>query len=160
MKTAIYPGTFDPVTNGHLDVLERASKLFPKVIIAVSENSEKKTLFDLEERMFLIKKNVLKYNNVFIGSFKGLLVEYALEQNASVIIRGLRAVSDFEYEFQMAQMNRHLEEDLETLFLMPNEKYFFTSSTLVKQVMKYTDRPLQLIPSNVLEALKKKLHNQ
>jgi|TARA_B100001093_G_scaffold156211_1_gene148852 pantetheine-phosphate adenylyltransferase len=159
MKTAIYPGTFDPVTNGHLDVLERASKLFPKVIIAVSENSEKKTLFDLEERMFLIKKNVLKYNNVFIGSFKGLLVEYALEQNASVIIRGLRAVSDFEYEFQMAQMNRHLEEDLETLFLMPNEKYFFTSSTLVKQVMKYTDRPLQLIPSNVLEALKKKLHN-
>ena len=100
-----------------------------------------------------------KYNNVFIGSFKGLLVEYALEQNASVIIRGLRAVSDFEYEFQMAQMNRHLEEDLETLFLMPNEKYFFTSSTLVKQVMKYTDRPLQLIPSNVLEALKKKLHN-
>jgi pantetheine-phosphate adenylyltransferase len=159
MKTAIYPGTFDPVTNGHLDVLERASKLFPKVIIAVSENSEKNTLFDLEERMFLIKKNVLKYNNVFIGSFKGLLVEYALEQNASVIIRGLRAVSDFEYEFQMAQMNRHLEEDLETLFLMPNEKYFFTSSTLVKQVMKYTDRPLQLIPSNVLEALKKKLHN-
>ena len=159
MKTAIYPGTFDPVTNGHLDVLERASKLFPKVIIAVSENSEKKTLFDLEERMFLIKKNVLKYNNVFIESFKGLLVEYALEQNASVIIRGLRAVSDFEYEFQMAQMNRHLEEDLETLFLMPNEKYFFTSSTLVKQVMKYTDRPLQLIPSNVLEALKKKLHN-
>jgi pantetheine-phosphate adenylyltransferase len=159
MKTAIYPGTFDPVTNGHLDVLERASKLFPKVIIAVSENSEKNTLFDLEERMFLIKKNVLKYNNVFIGGFKGLLVEYALEQNASVIIRGLRAVSDFEYEFQMAQMNRHLEEDLETLFLMPNEKYFFTSSTLVKQVMKYTDRPLQLIPSNVLEALKKKLHN-
>jgi pantetheine-phosphate adenylyltransferase len=160
MKIAIYPGTFDPVTNGHLDVLRRACKLFPKVIIAVAENKGKSPLFNLEERMNLIRENLVDFPNVEIESFSGLLVEYAVIKDASVIIRGLRAISDFEFEFQMAQMNRHLEGNIETIFLMPSEKYFYTSSTLVKQVMTYTDRELQLIPKNVLQALRNKLHNK
>ena len=135
MSTAIYPGTFDPVTNGHLDVLKRAAKMFSQVIVAVSaDNSEKKTAFDCSTRVRLLIENIKDYANVEVEPFNGLLVDYAQRRGAGVVVRGLRAVSDFEYEFQMAQMNRYLDSDLETIFLMPNEKYFYTSSSLIKPI--------------------------
>ena len=156
MVVALYPGTFDPVTNGHLDVLSRASRLFDQVVVAVSAgNAGKDTAFNLEERVSLLKENISSFKNVTVEPFKGLLVDYAIAKKAKVLIRGLRAVSDFEYEFQMAQMNRHLDPDLETIFLMPNEKYFFTSSQLIKQVHLYGDRETRLVPENVLVALRK-----
>ena len=133
---ALYPGTFDPVTNGHLDILSRARKLFDRVIVSVSAgNSGKQTTFDLQTRISLLQENVKSFDNVTVEPFDGLLVDYAKEMGAKVLVRGLRVVSDFEYEFQMAQMNRHLDPELETIFLMPNEKYFFTSSQLIKQVL-------------------------
>ena len=124
MKIAIYPGTFDPVTNGHLDVIDRASSLFDKVIVAVLDKSNnKKTLFSVEERTNLVKESILDFSNVEVSVFSGLLVDYAKSNNAVAIIRGLRAISDFEYEFQMALMNRSLNEDIRTVFLMPHQKY-------------------------------------
>ena len=162
MSVAIYPGTFDPVTNGHLDVLERASKIFSQVIVAVSaDNSEKKTVFDCNTRVKLLLENINEYKNVQVDSFHGLLVDYAKNRGASAVVRGLRAVSDFEYEFQMAQMNRHLDSELETIFLMPNEKYFYTSSSLIKQVHIFGNRESKLVPENVSIALRKvSLENQ
>ena len=156
MITAIYPGTFDPITNGHLDVLARACRLFDKVVVAVvSDNSSKKVTFGVDDRVRLIQENVSGLPQVSVESFSGLLVDYARKTEASVIVRGLRAVSDFEYEFQMGQMNRHLDSELETIFLMPNEKYFFTSSNLIKQVHLHGGRETHdLVPSNVLEALR------
>jgi pantetheine-phosphate adenylyltransferase len=154
MKTAIYPGTFDPVTYGHLDVLERASKIIDHVVVAVSTDSlNKKTAFDCKKRVDLIQQNIAHFSNVSVESFDGLLVDYAKELGASVVVRGLRAVSDFEFEFQMAQMNRHLDSALETIFLMPNEKYFYTSSSLIKQVHLFGDRETGLVPPNVSQAL-------
>jgi pantetheine-phosphate adenylyltransferase len=155
MSIALYPGTFDPVTNGHLDVLSRACRLFDEVIVAVSiENSAKQTAFDVKTRVALVSENLEGHNNATVESFDGLLVDYAREKSASVLVRGLRAVSDFEYEFQMAQMNRHLDSELETIFLMPNEKYFYTSSQLIKQVHLYGERETDLVPLNVREALR------
>lgn len=155
MSTAIYPGTFDPVTNGHLDVLKRAAKMFSQVIVAVSaDNSEKKTAFDCSTRVRLLIENIKDYANVEVEPFNGLLVDYAQRRGAGVVVRGLRAVSDFEYEFQMAQMNRYLDSDLETIFLMPNEKYFYTSSSLIKQVHLYGNRDTNLVPDNVCAALR------
>ena len=155
VTTALYPGTFDPVTKGHLDVLSRAAILFEKVIVAISSgNSNKTTTFDLDERIRLVEENLTPFHNVKVSSFEGLLVDYAQKVNAQVLVRGLRAVSDFEYEFQMAQLNRHLDSNLETIFLMPNEKYFYTSSQLIKQVHLFGDRQTDLVPSNVADALK------
>ena len=155
MSTALYPGTFDPVTNGHLDVLSRATCLFDHVIVAVSgASSSKQTAFDTQTRVSLVRENLESHANASVESFDGLLVDYAKERGASVLVRGLRAVSDFEYEFQMAQMNRHLDSDLETIFLMPNEKYFYTSSQLIKQVHLYGNRETNLVPHNVLIALR------
>lgn len=155
MTIALYPGTFDPVTNGHLDVLSRACKLFDQVVVAVSEgNNSKSTLFDAASRVRLVKENLGSHQNANVESFSGLLVDYAKEKKASVLVRGLRAVSDFEYEFQMAQMNRHLDSSLETIFLMPNEKYFYTSSQLIKQVHLFGERETDLVPENVLTALR------
>ena len=155
MSIALYPGTFDPVTNGHLDVLSRATSLFDRVIVAVSgTSSSKQTLFDAETRVSLVRENISGNDRVSVEAFDGLLVDYAKERGASVLVRGLRAVSDFEYEFQMAQMNRHLDPDLETIFLMPNEKYFYTSSQLIKQVHLYGRRETDLVPHNVLVALR------
>ena len=135
MPTALYPGTFDPVTNGHLDVLTRASRLFERVVVAVAAgNSAKSTLFDPETRVRLIEENISHLSNVTVEPFDGLLVDHAKLRGAQVLVRGVRVVSDFEHEFQMAQMNRHLDESLETIFLMPNSKYFFTSSQLINQV--------------------------
>lgn len=153
MKTAIYPGTFDPITNGHLDVIGRACNIFDKVFVAVATNSTKTPLFTPEERVELISENVSGNPQVEVMQFKGLIVDLARNLNAVALIRGLRAVSDFEYEFQMAQMNRHLEDQVETIFLMPNEEYFFTSSQLVKQVFRFTSRERHLIPDNVHTAL-------
>ena len=156
MSTALYPGTFDPVTNGHLDVLSRATRLFERVIVAVSdENSSKRTAFDTSTRVSLVEENLGPFSNASVEAFDGLLVDYARKRGATVLVRGLRAVSDFEYEFQMAQMNRHLDPELETIFLMPNEKYFYTSSQLIKQVHLYGNRETDdLVPPNVLEALR------
>jgi pantetheine-phosphate adenylyltransferase len=154
MATALYPGTFDPVTKGHLDVLSRACNLFDHVIVAVSEgNNSKDTLFDASKRVRLVEENLGGHSNASVASFSGLLVDYAVEKKASVVVRGLRAVSDFEYEFQMAQMNRHLDSTIETIFLMPNEKYFYTSSQLIKQVHLFGKRETDLVPENVLSAL-------
>ena len=134
----------------------RACRLFEKVIVAVSEgNNSKNTLFEASERVRLVEENLTEQNNVVVEAFSGLLVDYAAEKNASVLVRGLRAVSDFEYEFQMAQMNRHLDSSLETIFLMPNEKYFYTSSQLIKQVHLFGKRETDLVPENVLSALRK-----
>ena len=155
MTTALYPGTFDPVTMGHLDVLSRASKLFDRVIVAVSGgNFSKNTTFDVESRVEMVRENLDSFSNATVESFEGLLVDYAKSKQATVLVRGLRAVSDFEYEFQMAQMNRHLDSELETIFLMPNEKYFYTSSQLIKQVHLFGDKETDLVPENVLLALR------
>lgn len=134
VMTAIYPGTFDPVTHGHTDLIQRASKLFEKIVVAVAEDSGKKSLFPLEKRVSLAKESLTDLTNVEVIGFSGLLVEFAMQQNARVIIRGLRAVSDFEYEVQLAAMNRRLCVEIETLFLSPAEQYTFVSSSLVRQI--------------------------
>ena len=157
MAIALYPGTFDPVTYGHLDVLTRASRLFDRVIVAVaSGNSAKSTMFTPEERVSMLEENLKDFTNVSVELFDGLLVEHARRTGAKVLVRGLRVVSDFEYEFQMAQMNRHLDSNLETIFLMPSQKYFFTSSQLIKQVHRYGDQETGLVPENVRLALREK----
>lgn len=156
MKTAIYPGTFDPLTYGHLDVLGRACNLFDKVIIAIAINTEKKPIFTTEERIDMIKENLDRFPKAEVQSFKGLTVEFAKMNNAHAIIRGLRAVSDFEFEFQLAQMNRHLDPQIETIFLMPNQEYFYTSSQIIKAVAKHNpERIAKFVPKNVLEILKR-----
>ncbi len=132
--TAIYPGTFDPVTNGHCDLIERAARLFDRVIVAVAANPKKAPLFTLEERVSLAQKALINLSNVEVCGFDTLLATYARDRGAQVILRGLRAVSDFEFEFQMAGMNRQLAPDIETLFLTPAEKYTYISSSLVKEV--------------------------
>ena len=155
MRTAIYPGTFDPITSGHLDVLARACHIFDRVIVAVADNPDKELLFSLKERMKLIKENLEPYPRTRTMSFKNLTVDFARSVKAVAIIRGLRAVSDFEYEFQMAQINRSLDNEIETVFLMPNEKYFFTSSSLIKQVSQFSGKIKKFVPDNVYKALKK-----
>jgi pantetheine-phosphate adenylyltransferase len=154
MRHCIYPGTFDPITYGHLDVLERAAKLFDRVTVAIAESSGKAPLFTAEERLEMIRPNVRRLKNVKVVAFRGLLVEFCMAEKADAIIRGLRALSDFEFEFNMALMNRHLEPDLETLFVMPNEQFSYTSSTLVKQVAKYGGNVKAFVPPNVARAMK------
>ncbi len=156
MRIALYPGSFDPITNGHLDVINRGRRIFDKVVVAVATNAAKEPLFTAEERVALIEENLVDRPNIEVVAFDGLIVDLAEQINAVALIRGLRAVSDFEHEFQMAQMNRHLDEKIETIFLMPNEQFFFTSSNLVKQVFKFTDREKRLIPANVHAALSEK----
>jgi pantetheine-phosphate adenylyltransferase len=155
-KTAIYPGTFDPVTYGHIDVLERAAMMFDNVIISVVKNSSKNTLFTYDERVDMIKSVTREINNIKVTAFEGLLVDYAKSQNAGVIIRGLRAVSDFEYEFQMALTNRKIASDIETVFLMPGEKYSYISSTLVREIARYKGDVSAFVPKEVEEKIKLK----
>jgi pantetheine-phosphate adenylyltransferase len=154
MRHCIYPGTFDPITCGHLDVLERASRLFGRVTVAVADNPSKEPLFSAEERIAMILPNVKGLPNVTATTFSGLLVDFAIERKADAIIRGLRALSDFEFEFNMALMNRHLQPTIETIFVMPNEQFSYTSSSLVKQVARYGGQVGHFVPANVAEALK------
>ena len=138
LNIAVYPGSFDPITNGHTDIIKRASRVFDKVYVAVLKNSSKSSpMFTIEERMELIKRITGDYENVYVDTFSGLLVEYAQKKGANVIIKGLRASSDFEYEFQMALMNHKLAKNIETMFMMTSAKYSFLSSSIVKEVAKY-----------------------
>ena len=157
MRTVIYPGSFDPFTNGHLDVVERAAKLFDRVIVAVAQNTDKQTLFTQAERKRQIATVLADLPNVEVTKFKGLLVDFAKAQKAQAIIRGLRAVSDFEFEFQLALMNRKLEEEIETIFMMPREAYTFLSSKLVKEIAKLGGDVSAFVPANVEQALQGKL---
>ena len=159
MRTAVYPGTFDPVTNGHLDLVTRASQIFDKIIIAVSNNPHKNPLFSMEERKDLIEQIVKGRKNIEVDLFDGLLVEYAKSKGACAIIRGLRAVSDFEYEFQMALMNRKLMPDLETVYLMPSEEYTYINSTIAKEIAKFGGEVSCFVPEVVKKALQKKFLN-
>jgi|Deesub1362B_J571_1020462.scaffolds.fasta_scaffold05677_2 pantetheine-phosphate adenylyltransferase len=156
MKTAIYPGTFDPVTYGHIDIIERACTLFDRVIVAIAQNPAKKPLFSVDERKEMILAATRNLKNVEVDAFEGLLVEYARLRKAQAIIRGLRAVSDFEYELQMALMNRNLNEDVVTVFLMPHEKYVYLNSSIVKEVASYGGDVSQLVPDFVLRKLREK----
>jgi len=154
MKHALYPGTFDPVTNGHLDVLERATHLFDKVTIAVAPNAPKSPIFPLERRLELLKEATADLPQVEAIMLNGLTVDVAKELGACAIIRGLRAISDFEHEFQMAQMNRYLDDAIETIFLVPSQEYFYTSSHLIRDLSRYTrERIRRFVPPNVLTAL-------
>lgn len=154
LRHCIYPGTFDPITYGHLDVLSRAAKLFDRVTVAIAESAGKGPLFSAAERLEMVKPNVAHLPHVTVTTFGGLLVEFCMAQKADAIIRGLRALSDFEFEFNMALMNRHLESRVETLFVMPNEQFSYTSSTLVKQVARYGGDVTHFVPPNVATALK------
>jgi len=153
MRRAIYPGSFDPVTNGHLDVIERARKLFDEVVVAVAHNDEKQPLFSLEQRLDLLQETAGRIENVRISEFSGLLVEFARAQKAGAVIRGLRAVSDFEFEFQMALMNRNLNAAVETIFLMPKEEYTYLSSRIVKEIARLGGNVSTFVPSCVDKAL-------
>ena len=156
MRHCIYPGTFDPITFGHLDVLDRATKLFDRVTVALALDTTKAPLFSAAERAAMIQPNVARHANVSIVTFSGLLVNFAREQKAVAIIRGLRALSDFEFEFNMALMNRHLDESIETIFVMPSEQFSYTSSSLVKQIAKLGGDMAHFVPANVATELKKK----
>ena len=148
-RLAVFPGSFDPLTNGHVDIVLRCAQLFERVIVAVLVNPEKQALFTADERVAIIREVFKEYPNVGVESFDGLLVEYARQRRASAIVRGLRAVSDFEYEFQMALMNRHLEPTLETVFMMPAEQYTYLSSRLIKEVFQLGGEVRGLVPPAV-----------
>ena len=156
-KVAIYPGSFDPLTYGHIDIIERALDIFDKVIVAIAENEEKRPLFSVEERLQMVKSIFKDTPNVIVDSFKGLLVDYVAKTNAKVSLRGLRATSDFEYEFHMASMNRSLNTHLDTLFMMTSKDYFFVSSRTIKEVARLGGAVEGLVPDLVVRRLKEKL---
>jgi len=158
MSCAIYPGSFDPVTYGHIDIIERASKVFDRVIVTVLENPRKKPLFTLEEREEMLR-NVInnKFNNVEVDRYQGLLVEYARKKKVKIIIKGLRAISDFEFEFQMALINRKMDEGIETMFMMTNSNYSYLSSSIVKEVAVYGGDICDLVPPEVYKLVKAKI---
>ena len=156
MRTAIYPGSFDPLTNGHLDVVQRAAKLFDRVVVAVAKNEGKNPLFTLNERLALVKKSIAHLPNVKADSFDSLLVEYVVSCQAQAIVRGLRAISDFEFEFQLALMNRKLNENIETIFMMPKDTYTFLSSRIVKEIARLGGDIGGFVPAPVQTALARK----
>jgi pantetheine-phosphate adenylyltransferase len=156
MKTVIYPGTFDPVTNGHIDVIERAIDLFDKVVVTVARNPVKSPMFTVEDRLIMLRESLKNFPNVFVDSFEGLVVDHAKEVGAIGIIRGLRAVSDFEYEFQMALMNRKLDENLRTIFLMPHEKYTYLNSTIIRNLAQFDSGVSDFVPPIVSKMLEEK----
>ena len=160
MRIAVYPGSFDPITNGHLDIIERASRIFDKVIVGVLNNKNKKPRFTSDERVMLIKKVTSHLNNVETASFDGLLVDFAKRQNASVIIKGLRTVNDFEYEFQMALLNKTLDNECETMFMMTNSKYSYISSSMVNELAGYKGDLAGLVPSEIIQYIKDKYEHE
>ena len=159
MRTAVYPGSFDPCTNGHMDVIKRASKLFDKVVVAVLVNNSKNPLFSVEKRVEMLKLVTGDLENVEITSFSGLLVDFMKKIDSQIIIKGIRAVSDFEYEFQMALTNQTLYEELETLFLHSSKEYMFLSSSIVKEIAKYGGCLNGLVPDNLIPIIKSLFEN-
>ena len=160
VRTAIYPGSFDPLTNGHLDVVQRAAKLFDRVVVAIAKSESKQPLFTLEERVEMVAQAVRPIKNVEADSFDCLLVEYVQRRSAQAIVRGLRAVSDFEFEFQLALMNRKLDERVETIFMMPKDTYTFLSSRIVKEIARLGGDVSAFVPAHVQAALAAKLIQQ
>lgn len=160
MKIAIYPGSFDPVTCGHLDIIKRSCKVFDKVIIAVLNNSAKKPLFSVEERIELLKRCVTDIPNCEIDSFDGLLMDYAKQKNATTVVRGLRAISDFEYEFQMALLNKKLNPEIETTFMVTNLNCLYISSSVVKEICRYGGDTQGLIPDEIIHDVKCKMKKE
>lgn len=157
-KIAVYPGTFDPITNGHSDLVIRAARMFDRIILAIAENADKSPLFSLEERIELAGRALGQVKNVEVVGFSGLLIDFAREAGADVILRGLRAVSDFEYEFQLASMNRRLEPELETVFLAPAENYTFVSASLVKEIARHGGDVGAFVHTDIFRALKNKFN--
>src|SRR5437016_3647294 len=157
MRTVVYPGSFDPLTNGHLDIIQRASKLFDLVIVAVADNDGKKPLFGLAERSDMVLEAIEPFPNVRVDTFGGLLVDYVEQSSGQAIIRGLRAVSDYEFEFQLALMNRKLNERVETIFMMPKDTYTFLSSRIVKEIARLGGDVSAFVPPSVKKALARKL---
>lgn len=157
MRTVIYPGSFDPLTNGHLDVVQRAAKLFDRVVVAVAKSEDKHPLFTLDERLALVERSVKNLHNVKADAFDGLLIHYVEKQGALAVVRGLRAVSDFEFEFQLALMNRKLNERIETIFMMPKDTYTFLSSRIVKEIARLGGDVSAFVPAHVRQALLTKL---
>ncbi len=155
-RIAIYPGSFDPVTNGHIDIAERGLKLFDKVIVAILHNPGKEALFSVEERMELLRLSLRDYPGIEIDTFDGLLVDYAASRNANAILRGMRAVSDFEYEFQLALMNRRLNRDIQTVFLMTGLRWIFTSSSIIKEAARFGGNINGMVPPEVNRRLRRK----
>jgi len=155
-KIAIYPGSFDPITNGHLSILRRALTIFDSITIAIAERPRKTTLFSLEERMEMIRESIKNDDRVFVDSFSGLLVDYVASKNTNIILRGMRALSDFEYEFQMSLMNRKLNKNIQTIFMMTDYKWFYTSSTIIKEAASYGGTIKGLVPDIVCQKLKEK----
>ena len=156
VKRAVYPGSFDPVTNGHLDIIERASRLFDEVIVAVAYNDEKNPLFSSSKRIELVSGVIEGMPNVRVADFHGLLIDYAHSQKATAIVRGLRAISDFEFEFQMALMNRKLNHEVETVFMMPREEYTYLSSRIVKEIARLGGNVGAFVPNSIAVALKER----
>jgi len=159
-KTAVYPGSFDPPTLGHLDLIKRASNIFENVIVAVLENPNKEPTFSTKERIKMLKKITANLKNVTVDSFKGLLVDYMNKKGAKIIIRGLRAISDFEYEFQMSLMNRKLCPKVETVYLIPNERYIYVSSSLVKEIVRLNGNISCLVPEEILGFVEEKIRRK
>ncbi|MBC2714859.1 MAG: pantetheine-phosphate adenylyltransferase [Desulfobacteraceae bacterium] len=155
-RTAIYPGTFDPVTNGHIDIITRGLKLFDKIIVTILENPAKKTLFTTQKRVELLEESLKDVGNIEIAAYGGLLVDYAIKREAQAILRGMRAVSDFEYEFQMALMNRKLNREVQTVFLMTGLRWIFTSSSIIKEAVQFGGDIESMVPPVVYAELKKK----
>jgi len=155
-KIAVYPGSFDPITHGHLDIIKRATKIFDKVIVAVARNYDKQSLFTSQEKVAMIEEAVKDYPTVSVDSFEGLLIEYMKEVKATVVLRGLRATSDFEYEYHMAAMNRSLNEEVDILFMMTGKDYFFISSRTIREVASLGGSVKEFVPANVARKLKEK----
>lgn len=158
-KIGVYPGTFDPITNGHIDVIERASKIFDRIIVVIAINSKKVNLFTKEERLDMVEKVLSIYNNVSVDLISGLLVDYAAQNNASAIIRGVRSVTDFEYEMQIALMNRKMQPEIQTVFMMPNEKYTYLNSSIIREISRYGQDTRDFVPDYVSTKLKEKFNN-